>query len=238
MTGPPGPLVLVPGIGCGTTQFRRLRPGLAGRDVLALDLPGHRGAPPVPRVSLAAVAARIAEQVPPGSVLVGHSTGGVVGLLVAVRRPDLVSRLVVLDSNLPVTADALARKAARAAQVRSPRWREVLEESMRTAWGPREPGLREQVVAGILATPPEAVRGLWADVLDLDPRELLAALAVPALHVRSSRDVDLAALAALNPRVRGVDLRGLEPGHWPHLTEPAAVLRALHGFLGSPSLEG
>ncbi|PRY11793.1 alpha/beta fold hydrolase [Kineococcus rhizosphaerae] len=228
------PLVLVPGVGCGTSQFRRLLPGLGGLDVHPVELPGHRGAPPLPEASLEAVAARVGEQVPAGSVLAGHSTGGVVGLLVAVRHPGLLSGLVLLDANLPVTADALARKTSRAAAVLGPRWRRVLEESMRTSWGPREPQLREEVVAGILATPEAALRPLWHDVLALDPVPLLRELSVPTAYVRSSRDVDLDALRALNPLVHGVDLRGLQPGHWPHLTEPAAVLDALRGFLAQP----
>jgi pimeloyl-ACP methyl ester carboxylesterase len=63
----------------------------------------------------------------------------------------------------------------------------------------------------------------------------LAALGVPVLHVRSSRDVDGAALAAVNPRVSSVDLRELSPGHWPQLTEPGAVVAALRAFLPTPT---
>lgn len=232
------PLVLLPGIGCDTTQFRRLLPGLRGSAVHLVDLPGHHGTPALPTASLEAVAERVAELVadraPAGSVLVGHSTGGVVGLVLAVRHPGLLSRLVLLDANVPVTADALARKVSRAAAVLAPGWRSVLEESMRTSWGPREPGLREEVVAGILATPEAAVRPLWHDVLALDPVPLLRGLTVPALHVRSSRDVDPEALRALNPLLRGADLRALDAGHWPHLTAPGAVLETLHAFLAGP----
>lgn len=226
------PLVLLPGLGCDTGQFGAVLPAFAGFDVVPLELPGHRGQPAVPGpASLAAVVRDVAGRVPDGAVLVGHSTGGIVGLDLARRSPGLVSAVVVLDSNLPVTADALARKVSRAAQVRGPGWREVLEESMRSSWGPREPALREEVVAGILATPPEALRPLWSDVLVLDPRPLLAALRVPVLHVRSSREVDPAALSALNPRISGVDLGPLSPGHWPQLTEPDAVVAALVPWL-------
>lgn len=229
----PAPLVLLPGTGCGSEQFRFLAAAFAdGFDVPALELPGHRGAPPVAgTASLDAVAEHLAARVPPGSVLLGHSAGGVVALLIAVRHPDRVSRLVLLDANVPVTPQALARKVARAAEVTGPRWREVLAASMRSSWGPREPALREEVVAGILATPEAAVRPLWHDVLALDPRPLLAALGVPALYVRASRDVDAAALAALNPAVSSVDLRGLSPGHWPHLTEPDAVVSAVRRWV-------
>lgn len=227
------PLVLLPGLGCDTSQFRFLTGAFSdGFDVRALELPGHHGAPAVAgRASLDAVAEEVATRVPAGSVLVGHSTGGIVGLVIAARHPSLVERLVLLDSNVPVTPEALARKVARAADVRGPVWRTVLEESMRSSWGPRRPELREEVVAGILATPEAALRPLWFDVLALDPRPLLAALRVPALHVRSSRDVDAAALHALNPGVGSVDLRELSPGHWPHLTEPDAVVSAVRRWV-------
>jgi len=225
------PLVLVPGIGCGSEQFSRLRPGLTGFDVHALELPGHRGTPSLPVVSLDTVVDRIAEQVAPDSVVVGHSTGGIVGLLLAVRYPSSVRSLVVLDSNLPVTPEALARKVSRADEVHGENWRVVLEDSMRNSWGPREPELREEVVAGILATPGAALRPLWFDVLALDPRQALSALTAPALYVRSSRDVDLDVLRSLNPLVSVVDLRGRAPGHWPQLTEPDAVLAAMAPFL-------
>lgn len=225
--------VLVPGIGCDPGQFRRLQPGFSGWSVRPLELPGHHGAAALDHVSLATVVDAIAAQVPAGSVVVGHSTGGIVGLEVALRFPALVAGLAVLDSNLPVTPDALARKTSRAAEVQGPRWREVLEESMRSSWGPREPALREEVVAGILSVPEAALRPLWFDVLALDPRPALAALSVPMLYVRSSRDVDLAALSRLNPRITGVDLRSREPGHWPQLTEPDAVLAALLPWLAA-----
>ena len=230
-------MVLLPGIGCGVEQFHHQREALAGSaDVHGLDLPGHRGAAAVDGpATLAAVteriAGRIADLAPGGAVVVGHSTGGVLGLQVAGLRPELVAALVMLDANVPVTAQALAHKRSRAAAALGPHWRAELATSMRTSWGPREPALREEVVAGILATAREAVLPLWADVLDLDPRPALAALRVPALHVRSSRDVDGAALAALNPRIAAVDLRARHAGHWPHLVEPVVVTGVLVDFL-------
>ncbi|WP_432547478.1 alpha/beta fold hydrolase [Kineococcus sp. SYSU DK004] len=246
-------VVLLPGAGCDAGQWAAVAAALAGdHDVEARDLPGHHGAPPLPgAVSLEAVAAHLADSLADGlaggpadgpagpAVLVGHSTGGVVALVVAARRPELVAGLVLVDSNVPVTADALAAKRARAGRVRSGPWPDVLVTSMRTAWGEREPQLREEVVAGIAATPEEVLRPLWTDVLKLDPRPLLAVVRAPLLHLRTTRDVDAAALAALNPRARSVDLRHLGAGHWPHLLEPDAVTARLRDFLrgavGRPS---
>lgn len=235
---PTGPLALLPGSGCGVWQLHHV--AAAHRDlphhgpVLPVELPGHRAEPPLPgTATLDAVVAHVAGRLRGhGPVdLVGHSTGGVVGLLVAVRHPGLVRRLVMLDANVPVTAAALARKRSRARAAEGPDWRGVLVSSMRSSWGPRSPELREAVVAGVAATPEPAVRGVWRDVLALDPRPELAALRVPALHVRSDRDVDGGELTRLNARIAAVDLRGLGAGHWPHLVEPAAVTAAISGFL-------
>ncbi|WP_337061615.1 alpha/beta fold hydrolase, partial [Kineococcus sp. G2] len=233
-------VVLLPGVGCRAVEFAAQRAALAaaGRRAVPLDLPGHGAEPPVPgTATLEAVAERVGDRVAalagPGAVdLVGHSTGGVVGLLLAVRRPGLLRRLVLVDSNVPVDGAAVDAKRARAAAVRAAGWHEVLVASMRAAWGERLPGPREEVVARIAATPEAAVRPLWADVLELDPRPVLRAARVPLLHVRSTRDVDAAALRALNPRARSADLRALGAGHWPHLVEPGAVSALLLEFLG------
>ncbi|WP_432485656.1 alpha/beta fold hydrolase [Kineococcus esterisolvens] len=236
MSGPV--VVLLPGVGCRAVEFSAQAAALraAGRRVVPLDLPGHGDEPPVGgTATLEAVAAQVARRVHElGAVdLVGHSTGGVVGLLLAARRPALLRRLVLVDSNVPVDAGALAAKRARAAAVRADGWHEVLVASMRAAWGERRPELREEVLARIAATPGAAVRPLWTDVLELDPRPLLHAAAVPLLHVRSTRDVDEAGLRALNPRAAAADLRRLGAGHWPHLVEPAAVTALLEDFLGA-----
>lgn len=228
-------LVLLPGSGCGVWQWHHLAAARTG-PVLALDLPGHRGQPPLPgTATLDAVVEDVARRLRGrGPVdVVGHSTGGVVGLVLAGRHPGLVRRLVLLDANVPVTPEALATKRSRVAAVEGPGWRDVLVTSMRSSWGPRTPELREAVVAGIAATPERAVRRVWRDVLALDPRPLLAGLEVPTLHLRSDRDVDGAGLVALNARIAAVDLRGLRAGHWPHLTEPAAVTAAIGSFLAA-----
>ncbi len=152
-------VVLVPGIGCAPWQFDRVAPGFAPEPVRRLELPGHGAEAAVVPVTLETVADRLAEQVPTGSVLVGHSTGGVAGLVLAARHPGLLRRLVLLDANLPVTEDALQRKASRAEAVLRPDWRRTLEASMRSSWGPHDAALGEDVVAGSSPpTPPPSAR--------------------------------------------------------------------------------
>ncbi|MFF5858456.1 alpha/beta fold hydrolase [Streptomyces sp. NPDC012751] len=91
------------------------RPELAGRRSPFVDLPGHGtsdrpqdfeytldGHPDEVAVALDATGAADAE-------LIAHSTGGALAIVLAHRRPDLVSRLVLTESGLdafpPTTAD-------------------------------------------------------------------------------------------------------------------------------------
>jgi pimeloyl-ACP methyl ester carboxylesterase len=109
--------VYVHGLGASSAVYHAhvaARPALAGRRSLFVDLPGH-GISDRPAgfgytledhadalaAALDAAGVREAE-------LVGHSMGGSVAIVLAHRRPDLVSRLVLTEANLdpspPVTA--------------------------------------------------------------------------------------------------------------------------------------
>ncbi|MCX5555841.1 alpha/beta fold hydrolase [Streptomyces sp. NBC_00038] len=101
--------VYVHGLGAASTVYNAhiaARPELAGRRTLFVDLPGH-GISDRPADfgytledhadALAAVldAAQLI-----GAELVAHSMGGAVAIVLAHRRPDLVSRLVLTEANL------------------------------------------------------------------------------------------------------------------------------------------
>lgn len=82
------------------------RPELAGRRSLFVDLPGH-GISDRPRSfgytleeHADALAAALDAAGLTGAELVAHSMGGTVAVVLAHRRPDLVSRLVLTEANL------------------------------------------------------------------------------------------------------------------------------------------
>jgi len=81
------------------------------RPLIALDLPGHGHSDPSPYgnsaiASHARDVARAIEQVSEHAVpLVGMSLGGLTALLVASERPDLVTKLVLVDITPGVNAD-------------------------------------------------------------------------------------------------------------------------------------
>ncbi len=81
----------------------------AAVEVVAPDLPGHGTAGAV-RADLAGAAARVAEATGPATY-VGYSMGGRVALRLALDRPDLVERLVLVGATAGI--DDPAERAAR-----------------------------------------------------------------------------------------------------------------------------
>lgn len=200
---------------------------------VAPDLPGHGASAPLPDYSSAAVAAAVADLVDPtGTVVLGHSFGGVVGLHLA-DQPG-VRAVIGLGIKVAWTADELARAAELAG-------REPARFDTYAAAIARH--LRLSGLDGLVdPTAPAAAAGVveengrWRPALD--PRAfgvgepgvaaLLAAAPVPVVLARGEHDrmVSAGQLRALvaNP----VDLPGL--GHNAHVEDPAAVLRLLESY--------
>lgn len=103
-------VVLIHGMTNSARAFDRLVPLLDDMVVTAADLPGHGARASVP---CPPTVEELADDVLAGltepSVVVGHSLGGHVATVVAERRPDLVTRLVLFNSP-PTPA---SRRAAR-----------------------------------------------------------------------------------------------------------------------------
>ncbi|WNB99374.1 alpha/beta hydrolase [Streptomyces sp. CGMCC 4.7035] len=101
--------VYVHGLGAASMVYNAhiaARPELAGRRTLFVDLPGH-GISDRPadfgytlEDHADALAAALDEAEVTGAELVAHSMGGSVAIVLAHRRPDLVSRLVLMEANL------------------------------------------------------------------------------------------------------------------------------------------
>ena len=98
------PLLLIHGLGASSMAWHfQLDRLAAAHRVSAIDLPGH-GASPAPAAPVdgevaAAIVAAFLEQVLGGPAAVaGHSLGGAIALLAALRRPELVSALALVSS--------------------------------------------------------------------------------------------------------------------------------------------
>ncbi len=113
-------LVLVHGSVVGGQATWRTQRSLANRfRLIVLDRPGFPPTPPVERVDFEEDAKLVAGLLEPGDHLVGHSYGGVISLLAAAARPEVVGSLTVIEPpatrvalDVPAVADFAAGGAA------------------------------------------------------------------------------------------------------------------------------
>lgn len=170
---PGAPTVLyVHGLGGSATNWsalvRELGPAV---DSHAIDLPGFGESPPAAdgdhtlAAQLAAVTA-YAESLGAAVHLVGNSMGGLLAVLLAAQRPDLVATLTLVSPTLPGT------RLARAA-----RWLTLFAV----------PGLGERLLRRSNAVPVESQVARLTGVLYGDPRTVTEAMRATALDERRQR---------------------------------------------------
>ncbi|NUP75782.1 MAG: alpha/beta fold hydrolase [Sinomonas sp.] len=112
------PIVLLHGVGLDSSMWDRLLVngalGVTGREVLALDLPGHGGQPPLRRpTTLSEMADDVARRLPPKAHLIGFSLGALVAQELAARMPERVLSLVCVSSVCQRTEEEAAAVARR-----------------------------------------------------------------------------------------------------------------------------
>ncbi len=91
-------LVLVHGsVGNGAATWAAQAPLAARFELVVLDRPGFPPGPPVASVDFEEHGRWLAERLLPGDHLAGHSYGGIVSLLAAAERPELVRSLTVIE---------------------------------------------------------------------------------------------------------------------------------------------
>jgi len=222
-------VLLLHGLGATSEVWDGLTPLLPGAWV-APDLPGHGGSAPLPAYTFAGVAQAVADLVDPaGTVIVGHSLGGVIGLHLS-AGPG-VRAVIGLGIKVVWTSEELARAAALAERepARFDTRAGAVARHLRLA------GLTDLVEPDAPAATSGVVQedGTWRPALDPrafgvgDPQmaALLAAAPVPVLLARGEHDAMVSAdqLRALTPDA--VDLPGL--GHNAHVEDPAAVVALL-----------
>jgi len=165
------PLLAVHGLGGSAGDWAPLMAELAADcDTAAVDLPGFGQSPPPddgdysPHAHASAVIDLLQAAGGHPTALIGNSLGGVVATLVAARRPDLVTHLVLVSPALPGLA--LGSERARVVALAVPGLVRVLSRAARSL------SLEEQVDA-LLAV-------VMADPADLPPQLRAAAVAAAA----------------------------------------------------------
>ena len=228
-----------------TQAAKSLAPEL--RSVL-VDLPNHGRSAWTGSVAYDAVADEVAvwlrERYPEGERLhlVGHSMGGKVAMVLALRHPDLVDRLVVvdisptasegagefehlLDSLAGLDLAALERRGDADEQLRAAigddRVRGFLLQNLRTD----HDGFRWQANLELLRQELAEIGG-FPDLDAVFDRPVLWIAGESSPYVRPEH---AATMRRLFPRTRAVTLKGA--GHWVHAEQPEAFVSTLRAFL-------
>ena len=217
--------------------------------VTLVDLPDHGRSDWTDHFSYVemadAVAAVVGASMSEPFHLVGHSMGGKAAMVIALRHPDLVSRLVVVDVapvrydrlsgfgryiagmrglDLASTPDRATADAALASSVSDPVVRGFLLQNLRRQ--PEPPGWRWQLNLDLLGDQLGEIGG-WPE-LDLQP------YAGPVLWLAGAHSDYITpayapAMRRLFPRVQLVTIKN--SGHWVHAERPEIFVAALRGFL-------
>ena len=230
-------VVWVHGLGESGLCFERLirHDALAGLCHVVPDLPGYGRSPrPAHATDLAAAADHLAGWLAargePASVVVGHSMGGVLGVLLAERHPPGSPRWSASRAtSRPATARSAAAPRGSRCDAFAGGGLDALRDQVR-ADGADDPALRGYHASLVLADPRvfhRHARDLVALSADGSMAARLAGLPVP-VTVRRRRARGLAARSLELLDAAGVRCVRIEPaGHWPFIDRPAAVARVV-----------
>ncbi|MBD2759176.1 alpha/beta fold hydrolase [Yimella sp. cx-573] len=215
-----------------------------------IDLPNHGQSPWSDEFSYRAMVLAVANElraIDPDEpwIVLGHSMGGKVAMLLALEHPELVQRLIVVDIS-PVDYGGLTSfndyvegmLALDLDQVAS----RADADRLATAWVPEagtrafllqnlrrtDDGWRWQVNLDLLGRSLQLLGG-WPTDVDAAPFE------GPTLWVAGGdsnyvRPDYAKVMRELFPRVRLVTIKGV--GHWPHSQAPEVFLSTIRPFLG------
>jgi pimeloyl-ACP methyl ester carboxylesterase len=237
------PIVLLPSGAHDRHDYDELRALLPARfRSISLDWPGHGESPPGEGAASAMRFADIAEELveelaPGGAVVVGNSVGGFAAARLAIRRPELVRGLVIVDGGgfagrplyVRMFCALMSRPwflrriypsfATRYMRPRTPADRRVRDVGVQTTR--RDPGLR-------------AVAELWRSFAspEHELREEAGSIKVPTLLIWGRRDpvIPLRIGRRAAKLVPGAELVVLDTGHVPHTSDPEGFAAHLIPF--------
>jgi pimeloyl-ACP methyl ester carboxylesterase len=224
-------------------ELRALLP--AGLRTIALDWPAHGESPAGSGdggvVRLAGVAEEaLSALAPDGAIVLGNSVGGFAAARLAIRRPELVGGLVIVDGGGFQAQTPQVRAVC--ALMGQPRFLRAIYPAFSASYmRSRTDADRRARALSIATTRREeglrAVAELWRSFVspDHDLRAEAAAIQAPTLIVWGRKDpvIRLKAGREIERLIRGSRLAALDTGHVPHTSDPEGFARELLGFISS-----
>ena len=229
-----------------STIAKALQPELRS---LLVDLPNHGRSAWTEDLSYELLADAVAERLRGGFAadgrvhVVGHSMGGKTAMVLALRHPDLVDRLVVVDispagggdqgefehllgSLATLDLSTLSRRSEADDQlsglIDDARVRGFLLQNLRSG----DDGFYWQANLDLLRQELPAIGGFPGDLADTFDRPVLWVAGERSRYVRPEHE---ATMRRLFPRTRQVTVKGA--GHWVHSEQPEAFVSVLRMFL-------
>ncbi len=236
-------IVLLPSGAHDHHDFDELRALLPGRyRTISLDWPAHGESPPGSAPATAMRFADVAEElvgqlVPDGAIVLGNSVGGFSAARLAIRRPELVKGLVLVDgggfAGRPPHVRAFCALMGRPGFLRAiyPSFSRRYMRA-RTAADTRA---RDTAIATTRSDPGlTAINELWRSFASPghDLRREAASIAAPTLLVWGRRDPVIPPRIGrrLARTIPGARLVELDTGHVPHTSEPERFAEELTRF--------
>ncbi len=165
-------------------------------------------------------------------VIVGHSLGGAVALALAARHPELPAALALCDPAVFVAELGDEIRDELIAGLESAEWQSAAEEFIREyLFLPGDdPARREQIVAGMCATPQRVMHSAFRNLVGFDDAAAARACRVPVLVIEAGAPfVDRERLLAALPQAVVEATPGV--GHFHQLEAPERVNAILERFL-------
>lgn len=172
---------------------------------------------------------------------VGHSAGGMIGLLAAVRRPELFSSLTMVGASPRYLDDAGYQGGFSRSDLDD--LLTAMEENY-VGWSqatapvvmanPERPELAEELTASFLRTQRDTALGFARAIFESDFRAELPGVRTPTLVVQAAEDPMVPAAVAehLHGQIPGSRLvRLAATGHFPHVSGPVELERVIRTFL-------